>query len=401
MTAFFRQPSTIIVFACLIALITFGTRAGFGLFLTPISETYGWGREIFAIAIGIQNLMWGVGQPVAGALADRYGTARVLIIGALIYIAGFYLMSVSATPAMLHLSAGFLIGVGGAGASFGLVMAAVGRMMPDDKRPMALAIVVASSSMGQFLLVPLGQSFIAAYGWQTALILIGSLLFLVIPLSAPFARNERAGANQFQQSLSEALSEAARHRSYVLLVAGFFVCGFHVAFIQTHLPAYIEDQGVASWVGGWAIGLVGLFNIFGSLLAGYIGSRWSMKNLLTLIYLARALAITIYITLPVTAASTLVFAAVMGLLWLSTVPATSGLVALMFGPRYMATLFGIVFFSHQIGAFIGVWLGGYLFDTFGTYAPVWWAGVGLGLLAAILHWPIVEKPIVRAAAPAN
>lgn len=400
MPTFLRNPVVVITAACLIALLTFGTRAGFGLFQVPITDTYGWGREVFGLAIGIQNLMWGVGQPVAGALADRYGTVKVLIGGALIYIAGFYLMAVSTTPGMFHVTAGFLIGVGGAGASFGLVMAAVGRMVSDEKRPMALGIIVASSSLGQFMLVPLGQAFIAAYGWQTALILIGSMLLLVIPLSAPFAQ-QSGNASQSQQSLGQALIEAAKHRSYVLLVAGFFVCGYHVAFIQTHLPAYIQDQGVAVWVGGWAIGLVGLFNVVGSLSAGYISSRWSMKNLLALIYLARAFVIAIYITLPVTATSTLIFAAVMGLLWLSTVPATSGLVALMFGPRYMATLFGIVFFSHQVGAFIGVWLGGYLFDHLGSYDHVWWAGVGLGLVAAALHWPIVEKPVIRpATAPA-
>ena len=397
MPAILKNPTVIIACGCVIALLTFGTRAGFGLFLTPISDTYGWGREIFAISIGLQNLMWGIGQPLAGAVADRYGTVKVLIAGALIYVAGFYLMAAASTPAMLHLSAGFLIGVGGAGASFGLVMAAVGRMVPDDKRPMALGIIVASSSMGQFMLVPLGQAFIAAYGWQAALVIIGSLLFLVIPLSMPFANPAKTGNAQFQQSLGQALGEAARHRSYLLLVAGFFVCGYHVAFIQTHLPAFIKDQGVEAWVGGWAIGLVGLFNIFGSLSAGYIGGRWSMKNLLALIYLARAVVIAVYLTLPVTATTTLVFASVMGLLWLSTVPVTSGLVALMFGPRYMATLFGIVFLSHQIGAFIGVWLGGYLFDTMGTYAFVWWLGVGLGVVAALLHWPIVEKPVVREA----
>lgn len=397
MPAFLRNPIVIVSCGCLIALITFGTRAGFGLFLAPMSETYGWGREIFAVAIGIQNLMWGIGQPVAGAIADRYGTVRVLIAGALIYIAGFYLMAVSSDPLSLHISAGFLIGVGGAGASFGLVMAAVGRMVSDEKRPLALGVIVASSSLGQFLLVPLGGAFIAAYGWATALVLIGSFLFLVIPLSAPFAQSTGASSTVAAQSLGQALREAAGHRSYVLLVTGFFVCGYHVAFIQTHLPAFIEDQGVEAWVGAWAIGLVGLFNIFGSLGAGLIGSRWSMKNALSLIYLLRALVIAIYITLPVTATSTLVFAAAMGLLWLSTVPLTSGLVALMFGPRYMATLFGIVFFSHQLGAFLGVWLGGYLFDSMGTYAFVWWSGVALGVIAAILHWPIEERAVVRPA----
>jgi len=395
--AFLRNPIVIVTCGCLIALITFGTRAGFGLFLAPMSETFGWGREVFAVAIGIQNLMWGIGQPVAGAIADRYGTLRVLVGGALVYIAGFYLMAVSSDPLSLHVSAGFLIGVGGAGASFGLVMAAVGRMVSDEKRPLALGIIVASSSLGQFLLVPLGGAFIAAYGWSTALVLIGSLLFLVIALAAPFAGQSGSHTALAPQTLGQALGEAAGHRSYVLLVAGFFVCGYHVAFIQTHLPAFIEDQGVDAWVGAWAIGLVGLFNIVGSLGAGLIGSRWSMKNALCLIYLLRALVIAVYISLPVTTTSTLIFASAMGLLWLSTVPLTSGLVALMFGPRYMATLFGIVFLSHQIGAFLGVWLGGYLFDSMGTYDLVWWSGVALAVVAAALHWPIDERTVVRPA----
>lgn len=390
------NPSLIVAAGCLIALVTFGTRAGFGLFLQPMSSTFGWGREIFAVAIGIQNLMWGIGQPIAGAIADRYGTTRVLIVGTLIYIAGFWLMAVSTTPAMLHVSAGFLIGAGGAGASFGLVMAAVGRAVPDDKRSMALGIVVASSSLGQFLLVPLGQAFITAYGWSTALMLIGSMLFLVIPLSGAYA-GTFASTSMVAQSMGQALREAGAHRSYVLLTLGFFVCGYHVAFIQTHLPAYIADHGVDAWVGGWAIGLVGLFNIVGSLSAGYIGGRWSKKNLLACIYLGRAVVIAIYMALPVTATSTLVFAAAMGLLWLSTVPPTSGLVAVMFGPRYMATLFGIVFFSHQLGAFLGVWLGGWFYDTTGSYAFVWWTGAALGVASAMLHWPIDERPVARPA----
>ncbi|MEZ5825188.1 MAG: MFS transporter [Geminicoccaceae bacterium] len=396
-TPFLRRPEVIIAAGCLIALLTFGTRAGFGLYLEPMSSANGWGREIFAVAIGIQNIMWGLGQPIAGALADRFGATRVLIVGTLIYFSGFVLMSFADTPALLHLSAGFLIGIGGAGASFGLVMAAVGRMVPDSKRSMALGIIVASSSLGQFLLVPTGQAFIMAYGWSTALVLTGSLLLFVIPLSAPFSRNDQASGTHIEQTLSQALREASRHRSYVLLTLGFFVCGYHVAFIQTHLPAYIQDQGVDAWVGGWAIALVGLFNIVGSLTSGWLGGFWSKKKLLSLIYLARAIVIAIYVTLPVTATTTLVFAGAMGLLWLSTVPATSGLIALMFGPRYMATLFGIVFLSHQVGAFIGVWLGGYLFDLMGTYNYVWWSGVGLGLVAALLHWPIVERPVARLA----
>jgi predicted MFS family arabinose efflux permease len=394
-----RDHRIVITAACLIALVTFGSRAGFGLFLEPISSTHGWGREIFAVAIGIQNIMWGIGQPIAGALADRYGTRRVLIVGAVIYAAGLMLMSTATTPSMLHVSAGFLIGVGGAGASFTLVMAAVSRMVSDERRSWALGLIVASSSLGQFLIVPLGQSFIDLYGWMTALVLIGFLVLAVLPLSLPFDDRTK-GSGIAAQTLGQALKEAMGHRSYLLLVAGFFVCGYHVAFIQTHLPAYIVDAGIAARVGAYAIALVGLFNIVGSYTAGVLGGRWSKKNLLAMIYAARAVVIALYVTLPISETSTLFFAAAMGLLWLSTVPLTSGLVAVMFGPRYMATLFGIVFLSHQMGAFLGVWLGGWAYDTFGSYTAVWWSGVGLAVAAALIHLPISERPVARIAAPA-
>ncbi len=392
-----RDPRLVIGAACLIAVISFGSRAGFGLFLEPISATQGWGREIFAISIGIQNIMWGLCQPLAGALADRHGTRNVLLGGTLIYALGFFLMSWATTPAMLHASAGFLIGAGGAGASFAIVMATVSRMVSDERRSWALGLIVASSSLGQFLIVPLGQAFIDLYGWMTALVLIGLLVLTVIPLSLPF--DDRVGsAGIAAQTLGEALREAMGHRSYLLLVAGFFVCGFHVAFIQTHLPAYIVDAGIAARVGAYAIALVGLFNIAGSYTAGVLGGRRSKKNLLALIYAPRAVVIALYVTLPITESSTLVFAAAMGLLWLSTVPLTSGLVAVMFGPRFMATLFGIVFLSHQVGAFLGVWLGGWAYDTLGSYTAVWWSGVGLGVVAALIHLPISERPAARQAA---
>ena len=388
-------PTQIITVACLIALVTFGARSGFGLFLAPITATYGWGREIFAVAIGIQNIMWGLGQPVAGALADRFGIRPVLIWGALIYAAGLILMGLSSSPAGLYVSAGFLVGAGGAGASFGLVLAAVGRMVPEERRSAALGLVVAASSMGQFLLVPLGQAFISAYGWSVALFMLAFLVMLVVPMSLPFGKEEGGETSAAGQTLTGALRDAAANRSYWLLTGGFFVCGYHVAFIQIHLPPYIVDQGVDAAIGAWAIGLVGLFNVVGSYASGLLGGRYPKQKLLSFIYLARAVVIAVYILLPVTAASTLVFAAVMGLLWLSTVPLTSGLVAAMFGPRYMATLFGIVFLSHQMGALLGVWLGGRVYDATGSYAPVWWGAIGLGLVAALMHWPIEERPAAR------
>jgi predicted MFS family arabinose efflux permease len=295
---------------------------------------------------------------------------------------------------MLYLTLGGLIGIGGAGASFGLVMAAVGRMMPEDRRSWALGIIVASSSLGQFLLSFVNQGFIMAFGWGAALVLMGSLVLLVIPLSLPYG-TEPGGAGAVAQTLGQALKEAGGHRSYVLLTAGFFVCGYHVAFIQTHLPAYIKDAGVASWVGAAAIAMVGLFNVIGSYAAGVLGGRYSKKNILCLIYLGRAFVIGLYVLTPPTALTTLAFSAAMGLLWLSTVPPTSGLVAVMFGPRYMATLFGVVFLSHQMGALAGVWLGGWWFDSTGSYVPIWWTMIGMALFAAVVHWPIEERPVAR------
>jgi MFS family permease len=321
---FGRGQTAIVLAGCAIALVTFGARAGFGLFLEPISAANGWGREVFAVAIGIQNILWGVGQPVAGALADRHGTMRVLIGGAVIYFAGLALMAFSTTPLMFHLSAGVLVGIGGAGASFGLVMAAVGRMVTDDQRSKAMGIVVAASSLGQFLLAPLAQGLILGFGWSAALVMLGCIVLVVIPLSLAF-KGEAVGVGGLAgQTIGGALQEAAGHGSYWLLTAGFFVCGFHVAFIQTHLPAYIVDQGLDPRIGAWAIALVGLFNVVGSYSAGVIGGRFSKKYLLSMIYLGRAVVIALYVALPVTALSTLAFAGAIGLLWLSTVPPTSG-----------------------------------------------------------------------------
>ncbi len=392
-----RNPGLVIGIAGLICILTFGSRAGFGLFLEPMSATHGWGREVFAFAIAIQNVMWGVFQPIAGAFSDRFGVIRVLVVGAIIYAAGFFLMSVASTPETLTLSAGVLIGMGGAGASFAIVMAAVARLVPESKRSSAFGIMVACNSLGQFLIVPLGQAFFFAYGWPVALVLIGGLVLMVIPLSMVFRGLEAQEGGAGSQTLVQALREALGHRSYLLLVAGFFVCGYHVAFIQTHLPAYIVDAGISPAIGAWAIAVVGLFNIVGSLAAGTLGGRFSKKYLLSFIYLARAAVIALYVIVPLSAASTLVFSAAMGLLWLSTVPLTSGLVAVMFGARYMARLFGVVFFSLLVGAFLGVWMGGYVFDRAGNYDLVWWISILLGVFAALIHWPIAERPVARLA----
>ena len=383
----------VIVCGCLISMLSFGPRSILGLFLVPMTEAQGWSREIFALSLAIQNLIWGVGQPVAGAIADRYGTGRVLAGGGVIYAAGLVVMAWAPSPLWLHVSAGMMIGLGMAAASFSIVLAAFGRRVPPEKRPMVFGIGTAAGSMGQFLFAPIGRAFIADYGWSQALILLG-IIMLAIPVLALALRgrsDQNAAADYIKdQTLTQAVRQAFAHRSYVLLVVGFFVCGFHVAFITAHLPAYLDDLGMDPTLGAWSLALIGLFNVIGSLASGVIAGRYSKPIFLSLIYLARAVIIALFILLPVTPLSVLVFSATMGLLWLSTVPPTSALVAIMFGPKYMATLMGIVFFNHQVGAFLGVWLGGRLYDTTGSYDVVWYLGIALGIMAAIVHWPIRE-----------
>lgn len=396
-----RTPTIIILCGCLISVLMFGVRSGFGLFLAPMSEAGGWGREVFALAMAIQNIVWGAASPFTSALADRYGTGRVLAIGGVFYAGGTMLMAFSSDPWLLHVSAGAMVGFGLAGASYAIILGAIARSVPPEKRSWALGLGTAAGSLGQFLLAPLGQALIAVFDWQMALILLGGLALLVIPLSSALAGKSEAIPGAIgAATLKEALGEAFRSSSYWLLIAGFFVCGFHVAFIATHLPPFLTDNRVPDWVAGWSLALVGLFNVVGSYSAGVLGGKYSKKWLLTWLYLARGLVIAVYILLPITTTTTLLFAAGMGLLWLSTVPLTSGLVMLMFGPRFMATLFGIVFFSHQIGAFLGVWLGGRLYDVTGSYDIVWWLGVVLGVAAGLVHLPLRERP-VSALAPAQ
>lgn len=390
-----RTPTLVLIAGSILMIITFGTRAGFGLFLAPMSEDLGWGRETFALALAIQNLCWGAFQPVAGAMADRFGSGRTLALGTLVYGLGVLIMSTTAAPMTLHLSAGLLVGLGLAGSSLGIVLAAVSRTVPEERRSQSMGLVMAAGSLGQFLMVPLGQTLLGAFGWPMALMLLGLGVLAVMPLS--IVLTGKPAETGPTQSVGQALGEAGRHGSYWLLIAGFFVCGFHVAFIAAHLPAYITDLGFDPGLGAWALALVGLFNVVGSYSSGVLGGRYSKKYLLSTLYFARAALIAVFLLIPPTPATVLVFAAIMGLLWLSTVPLTSGLVAVMFGPRYMGMLFGIVFFSHQIGSFLGVWLGGYLFDTTGSYDVVWWAGVALGVFAGLVHWPIREERVARLA----
>ncbi len=377
-----------------IVLLAFGIRSSFGLFLQPMSLDLGWGREVFALAMALQNLIWGVSQPLIGMLADRYGSGRTLAAGGLLYALGVFLMATTSTPLDLHLSAGVLLGLALGATGFGVVLAAVGRSVAAERRSMALGITTALGSLGQFLMPPLGQAFLAAYGWQTALMLLafGSLATVALALGVQGRPQAAAGDHQ---TLRQALREARRHSGYLYLTAGFFVCGWHVAFISVHLPAYLADHGLSTGIAAWCLALVGLFNVIGSYTAGVLGGRLSKKYCLSALYTARAALILLFILLPLSAATALIFSAIMGLLWLSTVPLTSGLVAQIFGPRYMATLFGFVFLSHQVGSFLGIWLGGFLYDRYGSYDLIWWLSIALGLVAALLHWPIDERAVAR------
>jgi len=391
-----RTPLAIIVAGCLIAMVGFGVRSVFGLFLEPMTLAKGWDRETFALAMAIQNLLWGMGVPVAGALADRYGPTRVMVLGALVYAAGVWGMAIAESAWALHAFAGILTGLGVAFTAFSITMAAMAKVVGPERRSLVLGLGTAAGSFGQVVFSPLGQALIGEFGWHPALLILAATTLFIIPLAfiLPNDPNPK-GEVVSNQSISEALREATGHRGYMLLTLGFFVCGFHVAFITVHFPAYTRDIGLGAEVGAYSIAIVGLFNIAGSFLSGAAGQRWSKKCGLSFIYFARAITIGALLMAPKTEFTIYAFAAVMGLLWLSTVPLTTGIVAQVFGVRYMATLFGIVFFSHQVGSFLGVWLGGRLYDTMGSYDPMWWAGIVLGLLAALVHLPINERPLAR------
>lgn len=377
---------------CTIMVIVYGIRTSFGLFMQPISAQFGWGRETFALAIAVQNLVWGVAQPFSGALADRYGSGRVMAAGAALFAAGIYCMSLVTTPLEAQLSIGVAVGLGLSGTGFAAVQSAIGKAAPERWRPLALGIGGAAGSFGQFILVPLGQSFIEAYGWQSVLTLYAAALLLIVPMTAAIRRNANRAAAGPAQTMREALTEARAHLGYRFLIAGFFVCGFHVTFIGTHLPGFVVSCGLPPEVGAWALGVVGLANVVGTWAAGWFGDRYRQKNILSLIYLGRAAIIAGLVLAPKTETTIYVFSAVFGLLWLSTVPLTGALVARLFGAKHVGMLFGIVFFSHQVGAFLGAWLGGRVYDATGNYDAMWIASILLGLLAAALHWPIRDQP---------
>src|SRR6267142_3713404 len=398
-----RTPAVIVLCGCLISLIGFGPRSALGLFLTPMSTAHGWPREIFALSVAMQTLLYGAAQPFSGAIADRFGTVRVIIAGALLYAAGIYMMAQATTPGMLYLSSGVLIGFGLSGCSFNLVISSFGKLLPESWRSLAFGAGTASGSFGQFLFSPLGVYLIDAFGWQTAIEIFAGLLLLIVPLAiaiatprsdAPAPPGTAPSAAQ-SQTYRQALAEAFGHRSYILLVLGFFTCGFQLAFITVHLPAFLVDRGISAQTGGWVIAAIGLFNIIGSLSVGWLQNIFPKRYILSAIYFLRAMSIIAFISFPITTFSAIMFGAASGLTWLSTVPPTSALVALMFGTRWFATLYGFAFVSHQVGGFLGVWLGGIVFEQFGSYTPIWWLSVAFGVLSALINLPIVEQPVAR------
>jgi predicted MFS family arabinose efflux permease len=393
--AHWRTPTAVLICGGLILTVAMGIRHGYGLFLQPMSADLHWGRETFALAIAVQNLMWGLTQPFAGMVADKYGTARVVVAGALLYVLGLVAMAHSSTPAMLVLSGGVLIGTGLSGVTFSVISGVLGRSYPPEKRSMVLGISAAAGSFGQFAMLPLTQWLLSSAGWYVALLTLAAIGLLMAPLAAALVEKRSTHAHAFAQSASEAMREALGHRGYLLLTIGFFVCGFQVVFVALHLPAYLADRGMAPHVAVTALALIGLFNIVGTYTTGWLGSRVPKRYILSAIYFGRAVVIAPFVLLPLSQFTVYAFAVALGLLWLSTVPPTNSLVAQLFGVRYLAMLSGFTFFSHQIGSFLGAWLGGKLYDQTGSYDVVWWLAVALGIAAGLINLPIDERAVRR------
>lgn len=394
-----RTTWVIIACGCLISLITFGPRSTMGLFQLPMLADTGWDRTTFGSAMALQNLFWGLSQPVMGAIADRYGAWRVLTFGGIAYALGLLMMADGSSQTYLYIGGGVLVGIGVGSAGFGVILAVFARNVSAEKRSLVFGLGTAAGSMGMFVFAPISQGLIVNYGWSDGLIFLSAAMLIVPVLAIPLFGNSKSSPGtsaEMAQSAGQALREALANKGYLLLTTGFLVCGFQVAFIAAHFPAYIGDLGIAAEYAVIAIALIGAFNVIGALASGFIGQKYSKPKFLSFIYISRSIVVTIFLLAPASPTSVVLFSIVMGLLWLSTVPPTNGLVATMFGTRHLGMLGGIIFLSHQIGSFLGVWLGGYLYDRLGSYDPVWWIGVGLGLFAALVHWPIVDAPVERA-----
>ncbi len=391
-------PLMVILGGSVLLLISFGIRHSFGLYLLPISNYLGTGREVFGFAAALQVLMIGVGSPIFGAISDKYGSGKAALLGIILVIIGLAWM-VNVQTSFDIIGSQFIFGLGGAGCGTAVVLGAVGRSVKTENRTLALGVVMAAGSMGQFVMVPLIGYLIEIFGWSQSLIYLCFIAGIMIIFSfvINFSGKSESSKAGSTQTLKQALKEAFQSKSYNLLTLGFFVCGFHVTFVAVHLPAFIEDEKLPFWVGGWALALIGLFNIIGTIYFGYLGDRLSKKNLLALLYSLRGLLFLIFIFLPKTELTVLLFSCILGILWLSTVPLTSGIITVVFGPYYMSMLYGIAFMSHQVGSFLGSWLGGRLFDMYGSYELMWWICVALGFISALMHMPIVEKPVERLA----
>ena len=393
----------VLVCGAAIVTLSMGIRHGFGLWLQPITQAQGWTRETFAFAIAVQNLSWGVFGIFAGMIADRFGAFRVIIAGAVLYALGLAGMALAATGLLFTLSAGVLIGAAQAGTTYAVIYGVIGRNISAEKRSWAMGVAAAAGSFGQFLMVPTEGFLISSLGWKEALLALSAAVLLIVPLAFGLREKTTPGAAPVkrEQTIVQALKEAFKYPSFQLLMAGYFVCGFQVVFIGVHMPSYLRDKSLPPEVASYALALIGLFNVFGTYAAGALGQRMPKKNILAGIYFARALVIAIFIAVPLTPLSVYIFSAIMGMLWLSTVPPTNAAVAQIFGIQHLSMLSGFIFFSHQIGSFLGVWMGGYLYDRNGSYDIVWYLTIALGIFAGLVNLPVREAPIVRTPAPAG
>ncbi len=392
----------VLICGAAIVTLSMGIRHGFGLWLQPITQAQGWGRQEFGFAMAIQNLSWGFMGIFAGMVADKFGAFRVIALGAVVYGVGLLGMAWATDPWVFALFTGVIIGTAQAGTTYAVIYGVIGRNVPAERRSWAMGVAAAAGSFGQFLMVPVEGLLISQMGWQTALVILAAAAMLIIPLAWGLREPALNAPGQVKrdQTIGQALKEAFKYPSFQLLMAGYFVCGFQVVFIGVHMPSYLKDHGLAPQVASYALALIGLFNVFGTYIAGTLGQKFAKKNILAFIYTSRSVAIVLFLWAPLTPASVYLFSAVMGLLWLSTVPPTNAAVAQIFGISHLSMLSGFIFFSHQIGSFLGVWLGGYLYDKTGSYDIVWYLAIALGVMAALVNLPVRESPIARSQAQA-